>query len=50
MSQKCTIKGKSKKIKGEILESKMGKHKVQLEEKGKIKTDWYETNEIKRIW
>ena len=43
---KITIKGKE--YKGEILEKKADKYKIQIE--GLNKADWFEHKEFKRIW
>lgn len=49
---KCKVTFKGRQHKGFILETRMGKHKVQiLDASGsQIKTDWFENNEIKRVW
>lgn len=49
--QKCRVFFKGKEREGHIIEQKMDKVKVFIdEEPHRGKTDWYSRNEIKRVW
>ncbi len=52
MEQKCKVQFKEKEHKGVILEKKMDKMKVQVNDRtdNPIHTDWFESKQIKRIW